>query len=308
MNKRWITGITLTGTLLFLASCGSAQDAGNAEMKNIAVASESAENTSQSETKDTKENVSDEILSLLELGTYDDTIAFNGEERDEKEVLFDNGYCILPQCSLRSIACSTIMKSEQYADIAEEEARNLVKMLEETKLIREGKELKDYNVNPDDPAINATLKFVLLNSKGDYITLSLVAFKGDVVQVIKQGSETYYLEPNKSLTEKIKEYTKYQLLEKKELNAITSIEVIYESGESYVVPKEKMDRVKKLFNERVILDEARIGAYNTIVKATTKNNQEYEMKLYAKKSEMIIGDAAYVIPQELVEILMEQET
>ena len=121
----------------------------------------------------------------------------------------------------------------------------------------------------------------------------------------EQKDETWYTAPNKELVEIMKKYMDYRLVNDKELEDITEIEVSYKNGETKKLEEAQVAEAKKLLKERERTPQARdYTSYDIPVVAKTSDGQEIKMFLYERQREMIIEGGDYEVSSELVQLLM----
>lgn len=286
--------------MMLTTSCGNSFS-DNTVVSNNTSTEESINNNAGSEILETE--ISDEIQNLLDLGTYEGNIALNGEERDEAKVTVSNGYCIFPQCSVRTMIANNIGTEQTFVNVSKNEVKKLISLVEKTQMQDEDTTFSEMNVNPDEFSLDATLQLILLNSNGEYKKLSMVAFKGDTVK-IRQDGEEYSLMPNKELTKTIKKLTNYRILEDNDLEKLTKVKVFYnESDKSYTLSSEE---VKDIINSLKIRERVHeFTDCDANVTAKTSNGEIVSMKISERGKQVAIEGAAYAVQDNVIETLMK---
>lgn len=286
---------------LLMTSCGSDLSDDKTETKNKSM--QVSTNQEEVEKETVKTEVPEEVQKLLDLGTYEGNIALNGEKSSEDEVKVSNGHCIFPQCSVRTMIASNVGTNPTFVNVSKDEVKKLVSLLEKTKVKDEGTTFSDMNIDPDEFSLEATLQFVLLNSKGEYNQVSLVAFKGDTVKVRLAGEE-YCFMPNKDLTQTIKRMTNYRVLEDKDLKKLTKMEVLYkDTNKSYSLSEEELKKVINGLKDRERVHE--FTDWDAEVLAKTNDGDSVSMKVSERERQVAIEGASYNAPDEVIKILMK---
>lgn len=320
MCNKWISGAVL-GMAVLLASCGTtSEDKKEIMQTEQAPAKEiSKEENVLSETKtpqDLREKISrsetkseEEFFErCLSLGSYENSVAINGEKRDEENMTIQNKHSIFPQCSIRAVLGCNPQTTWQYADVTEEDARKIVKLTEELKI--EGYE-KYGEMEEDDFPLYASLKIIVLNSKGEFKDIDITGLSYDKVEVRfrnKDDEQTYVLSPSRDLTQLIKKYTNYRLVSQKDIEKITELQVTKPEGENYNLTKAEVEKVKQLLPQmKRVIEPSDLFGYTISIVAKTSDGQDFSMRLYERKKEMLLECANYNVSEELIKLLTKEK-
>ena len=254
-------------------------------------------------------DVPEKILNLLEIGTYEGNIAFNGGERDEKNITRKKKSLLFPQCSIRTIIANTAGTNPFFVDVDKKEVIKLIDLIEQTNIrVIEGKETQILNkekvFTTEEFPISADLKLVLLNSAGDYQYVYLTAFKSNIVDIYVESNDTQYcLMPNQALTEQIKKLAKYRVVTKKQLKSITRMQLTNTTtNTSYELnPKEMEAFVTSMESAKQIQE-----IHSTLVDivATMSDGTTIQMKFDPRSKELAIEGEVYAISENTVNVLM----
>lgn len=128
--------VATAATLVLFTGCGNNNGQKESQATQNPQATQEAQGNTESQTQiteapsDTENTASSYYLSL---GTLNQKVVIEGDNRDRDEVEIQNGKLIFPLGSVHSVAVREGEKKEHFVNASEEEIRNLLTTLENTK-------------------------------------------------------------------------------------------------------------------------------------------------------------------------------
>ncbi|MDY3774917.1 MAG: hypothetical protein SO023_07365 [Eubacterium sp.] len=128
--------VATAATLVFFTGCGNNNGQKESQATQNPQATQEAQGNTESQTQiteapsDTENTASSYYLSL---GTLNQKVVIEGDNRDRDEVEIQNGKLVFPLGSVHSVAVREGEKKEHFVNASEEEIRNLLTTLENTK-------------------------------------------------------------------------------------------------------------------------------------------------------------------------------
>lgn len=308
--KKKFSLLTLVCVCTILSACGSEKNA------NTKVSIETEQKTVVKNTSKTEEpiqdpyaDVSDKVLHLLNIGTYEGNIAFNGGDRDEKTITLEDNSLLFPQCSIRTIIGNTVGTTPFFVDVDKSEVTKLIDMIEKTEIrVVEGDETKILNkkncITAEEFPVSAELQLVFLNSASEYQYVHITAFKSDTVNIYVENNETEYcLMPNEALTEQIKKFTNYRIIDKDELKNIHSMQLTNtKKNQTYTLSKEEIHSFVTSMESAKQIEEFHSSLIDIV--ATMEDGDVIQMKFDNRSKELAIEGSVYTVSEDTVNALV----
>lgn len=128
--------VATAATLVLFTGCGNNNGQKESQATQNPQATQEAQGNTESQTQiteapsDTENTASSYYLSL---GTLNQKVVIEGDNRDRDEVEIQNGKLVFPLGSVHSVAVREGEKKEHFVNASEEEIRNLLTTLENTK-------------------------------------------------------------------------------------------------------------------------------------------------------------------------------
>ena len=128
--------VATAATLVFFTGCGNNNGQKESQATQNPQATQESQGNTESQTQiteapsDTENTASSYYLSL---GTLNQKVVIEGDNRDRDEVEIQNGKLVFPLGSVHSVAVREGEKKEHFVNASEEEIRNLLTTLENTK-------------------------------------------------------------------------------------------------------------------------------------------------------------------------------
>ena len=128
--------VATVATLVLFTGCGNNNGQKESQATQNPQATQEAQGNTESQTQiteapsDTENTASSYYLSL---GTLNQKVVIEGDNRDRDEVEIQNGKLVFPLGSVHSVAVREGEKKEHFVNASEEEIRNLLTTLENTK-------------------------------------------------------------------------------------------------------------------------------------------------------------------------------
>ena len=128
--------VATVATLVLFTGCGNNNGQKESQATQNPQAKQEAQGNTESQTQiteapsDTENTASSYYLSL---GTLNQKVVIEGDNRDRDEVEIQNGKLVFPLGSVHSVAVREGEKKEHFVNASEEEIRNLLTTLENTK-------------------------------------------------------------------------------------------------------------------------------------------------------------------------------
>lgn len=128
--------VATVATLVLFTGCGNNNGQKESQATQNPQTTQEAQGNTESQTQiteapsDTENTASSYYLSL---GTLNQKVVIEGDNRDRDEVEIQNGKLVFPLGSVHSVAVREGEKKEHFVNASEEEIRNLLTTLENTK-------------------------------------------------------------------------------------------------------------------------------------------------------------------------------
>lgn len=248
-------------------------------------------------------------MHLLNIGTYEGNIAFNGGDRDEKTITLEDNSLLFPQCSIRTIIGNTVGTTPFFVDVDKSEVTKLIDMIEKTEIrVVEGDETKILNkkncITAEEFPVSAELQLVFLNSASEYQYVHITAFKSDTVNIYVENNETEYcLMPNEALTEQIKKFTNYRIIDKDELKNIHSMQLTNtKKNQTYTLSKEEIHSFVTSMESAKQIEEFHSSLIDIV--ATMEDGDVIQMKFDNRSKELAIEGSVYTVSEDTVNALV----
>ena len=254
-------------------------------------------------TKETSNDISDEIRKMLELGEYED-IELKGDDRDSVSIVKNNQRFLFPECKVLSVTYTTFSENDTFLSLNKKEVLELIDLIEESPILKDGDSLSNYGVKDDTQEKYAKICIVYKNSRGEVQNVWLNTFKGDVLHFYDSSGEDYRIGPNKKLVEFITNRVGYRVLSTTDFDKIERIVVKY-NNEEYQLSAKKTEQfieaVKKLDKRQDEFHDSNLTAL-----AYTSDGDVYHIKTDVREyseNDIAIEGACYKGTENVVRLL-----
>ncbi len=290
--KRRYSYIVIILIMCILSAChNTKEESDSATVNNTSIATEASN------------DISDEIRNLLELGEYDD-IELKGDERDAVSIVKNNQRFLFPECKVLSVTYTTFSEDATFLSLNKKEVLELINLIEESPILKEGDSLSNYGVKDDTQEKYAKICIVYKNSRGEVQNVWMNTFKGNILHFYDSSGEDYRIGPNKKLVEFITNHVGYRVLSTTDFDKIERIVVRY-NNEEYQLSAKKTEQfikaVKKLDKRQDEFHDSNLTAL-----AYTSDGDVYHIKAGVgeySENDIAIEGACYEGTENVIRLL-----